>query len=467
MSTAPPPSLLARIARGLIVVSLLAVCSAAGLLYLQFASTDDRVREHTLQGESRLLQRFLEGPDAHLDLPLPPELTESLRDSAARFAVIDAAGHLLAASEQVTAALEKVDEKHPREYFTVPPTASSGRLYGISRRVEIGGRRLWIQVASTDRELQSDSLLEEFIGHLAWLWVPFVVVLLVVNLMIIRRALLPLRQVSATAAGIGPENVAARLPEVDLPREVLPLVQAVNSALTRLENGYRVQRQFIADVAHDLRTPLAVLKAHLDLLGDAATVRALAEDVAGMERLVNQLLDASRLEVLQLHADDRCDLAGLAVAVATQLAPLAIDSGRSLEVLGAEAPVVVNGVHDYLFRALRNVVENALAHTPRGTTVSIRVGTSPAPSVEVRDRGPGVPPEQRELIFRRFWQGGRRRDRAGGSGAGLGMAIVERTLAMHHGHVSVDDAAGGGALFTLHFPPCAEAGGESSPVRVE
>ena len=104
------------------------------------------------------------------------------------------------------------------------------------------------------------------------------------------------------------------------------------------------------------------------------------------------------------------------------------------------------GASDYLFRALRNLVENALRHTPEGTTVSIVVANPPA--ISVIDRGPGVPLDQRHAIFRRFWQGDRDQNNGG---AGLGMDIAARTVVAHGGIISVDDAPNGGAIFTMQF----------------
>jgi signal transduction histidine kinase len=105
-----------------------------------------------------------------------------------------------------------------------------------------------------------------------------------------------------------------------------------------------------------------------------------------------------------------------------------------------------------LFRALRNFVENALRHTPQGTTVSIVVEDGP-PSLKVIDHGPGVRPDQRNEIFRRFWQGGR--DQKGG--AGLGLDIAARTVIAHGGAISVSDAPEGGAIFTMEFQTISEA----------
>jgi signal transduction histidine kinase len=115
-------------------------------------------------------------------------------------------------------------------------------------------------------------------------------------------------------------------------------------------------------------------------------------------------------------------------------------------VISNGAPVIIQGDEDSLFRAVRNVVENALQHTRPKTIVTVTV--DPPSTLRVEDHGPGVPNDQRELIFQRFWQGNRDR----GAGAGLGMDIVRRTVAAHGGSITVDDVPQGGALFTLRFP---------------
>lgn len=440
-------SLLGRIAIGLSMVSLAAVLLAGGLFYLQFGEVDSALRERTLHAQARLIAHFIDKAEDWENAPLPVELANSLASSDSRFVVLDDAGRLVRASEGVTAPFHPLDPAHPRaaEYFV--QSRSRGReVFGVSEPAEAARRPIWIQVASDDEDMHIDAIIEEFVIHLGWIWVPFVFGLLAVNLLIVHRALRPLRLVSAKAAAIGPGSVSERLPLSGLPREITPLIAAVNSALDRLEGGYRAQQDFLADVAHDLRTPLAVLCAHLATLDDAAA-RSLRQDADAMVRLVSQLLDMGRLGVLRVEPFERADLHALAVEVATQLAPLALARGRLIEVTGGEEPVIVAGVPDSLFRALRNLVENALAHSPAGSTVSIVV--TGAPCISVSDQGPGIPLAYRETIFRRHWRG----DHDRGGGAGLGLAIVARTMELHGGRIEVGDAVGGGAVISLHFPP--------------
>ena len=454
MTGRPPPSLMAAIARWLVLVTLLAVAVTALLLYVEFKDTHDRMRQRTLSGVARVIEKAVRGPDDRLVAVLPEPVRAMLRVNAASFAIVDGDGRLLLGSDGVAGPLDPTGSGRSHSVFRVPARDGEPALYGLSRRIEIGERRLWIQVVSGEEELHIEWLLEEFVEHFGWIWLPFALVLILVNLVIIHRGLRPLRRASARAAAIGPDSVSERLPEDGMPREVLPLVRAVNQALDRLEAGYRAQRSFIADAAHELRTPLAVLDAHLALIGaPGAPIRA---DVAGMTRLVDQLLDLARLDALRIAPGDSVDLSALAVEVAAHIAPLALRRRRGIEVVGREAPLPVRGAHDPLFRALRNLVENAVCHAPADSTVSIEVAVSATgePLLRVIDRGPGIPPALRSQVFERFWQGCRDRDtaRAESGGAGLGLSIVARTMAAHGGSVSIGDSPGGGTTFTLRFP---------------
>ena len=288
-------------------------------------------------------------------------------------------------------------------------------------------------------------MLKDFIRDLAWMWLGFVGVSLLFNLIVARIGLRPLQRAAASAASIGRLDAGIRLPEKGLPDEVLSLVRAINQALDRLERAFVAQKNFIADAAHELRTPVSVLKAHAELLGAGSGETMLRSEIAGLERLVNQLLDHARLDGMRIEPGAKADLKKIAVEVATLLGPGAIRDGKSIEVSGTVGKLAIPGAHDFMFRAVRNLVENALAHTPKGTTVVIALAT-PA-TISVRDRGAGIPQEMREVIFQRFWQGNRDR-----GGAGLGMDIVARTVKAHGGTIEVTDALGGGALIALVFP---------------
>jgi signal transduction histidine kinase len=230
-----------------------------------------------------------------------------------------------------------------------------------------------------------------------------------------------------------------------VPVEILPLVRATNSALDRLEQGLQQQREFNANAAHQLRTPLSVLLANLDNLKDPVVASHLRADLEHMSRVVSQLLLVAQLETLSVNLDEIVDLNDVVAEIGGNLAPLAIASAKSIELVRSDQPVVVRNSAFALRAALGNLIENAIRHTPNGTSVRLRV--TDRPSIEVMDRGPGIPLEHRAKVFERFWRGDRST-----AGAGLGLAIVDRIMKALQGSVFVDEAPGGGALFVLIFP---------------
>jgi signal transduction histidine kinase len=181
------------------------------------------------------------------------------------------------------------------------------------------------------------------------------------------------------------------------------------------------------------------------MIADRELARSLRQDVENMSRLVNQLLEMAELETFVIGSDEIADLVAVAAEVAAFLAPIALANNKRVAVTGARGPVIVHGNADMLGRALRNLIENALVHTPPQTTVEIAIDARGA--ISVYDRGPGVPPAEREQIFHRFW----RRDRRRQGSSGLGLSIVSRIAERHGARVSVADRPGGGATFTLSF----------------
>src|SRR5207237_5715744 len=132
--------------------------------------------------------------------------------------------------------------------------------------------------------------------------------LLAIDIVIFRRALRPLLKASEMAKKINPTRTDIRLPPEEIPKEILPLVEAVNQALDRLEQGFRVQREFTADAAHELRTPLAILRTRIDTLADQKVSKVLREDIEGMSRIVSQLLDIAELDTLVVDPLEQADL---------------------------------------------------------------------------------------------------------------------------------------------------------------
>jgi signal transduction histidine kinase len=228
---------------------------------------------------------------------------------------------------------------------------------------------------------------------------------------------------------------------------VRPLVSAVNQALDRLEQGFRIQRDFTADAAHELRTPLSILRTRLDLLQDEKMGQALRQDVEGMARIISQLLDIAELDAFEVDPAEKADLRSVTAEVAEFVAPLALVQEKDVALLGTTEPVWVKGNPEMLSRAIRNLAENAINHTPPGTAVEFVVEQSGM--VSVLDHGPGIAEDERSLIFQRFW----RRDRNKAGSTGLGLSIVQRIAELHSAGIIVENRKPNGARFSLKFKP--------------
>jgi signal transduction histidine kinase len=419
-------------------------------LYLMLKYAAEELHEQALREQAaELIGLISRGPDGQLQVHLPPRLQDLYSSDYNRYsyAVGDGGGHVLLSSFADNRAITPTPPPL-NEVITFSGNYAGIEIFGVSVPAEIAGQNLWVEVSQdlAHRDVLIDDIVADFFPRVGWITAPILLVLLVIDVAIIRRALRPVVAASDLAERIGPLRTDLRLPEAGMPREVHPLVHAVNQALDRLEEGFRTQREFTADAAHELRTPLAILRTQIDMIADRDLAHSLTDDVENMSRLVNQLLEMAELDTFVIGPDEIADLVAVSAEIAAFLAPIALANGKRVAVSGADEPVLVHGNPEMLGRAVRNLIENALSHTAATTTVEIEVDARGA--ISVMDRGPGVPVADREQIFRRFW----RRDRRRQGSAGLGLSIVARIAERHDARVSVSDRPGGGAIFTLSFP---------------
>ena len=434
------------------VFSLATVLAVCAVVYegTQAAKTlgDDELEERAVQ-----LTRFISrGPDGIWYLELPPRQRQ-LYDSPARTRLLAARttdGSLIASTDAEFAAElagwpALVGE---RLAFRLEDFGAASQDYnGITVRVQSSAGPLWVSVAAvSDADALAYGIMKRFIVDVAWSIFLFAAAMLAVAVWSIRRGLKPVLAASEMAEGIGPNATTVRLPTDDLPSELLPLVAAVNAALDRLEQGFAVQRQFTANAAHELRTPLAILTAGLDALSNGPEIEKLRNDAARMNRLVDQLLRVARLDSVAIDVADKTDLRAAAAEVVEYLSPWALAMHCSLGFDAPPAPIWVRGNGPALKDALRNLIENAVFHTRVGTEVTVAV--SPSGTVSVADRGPGIAGPDHKHIFERFWRG----RAVSRPGAGLGLAIVAEIVRAHHGEIQVTDALLGGTLILMKLP---------------
>jgi len=273
---------------------------------------------------------------------------------------------------------------------------------------------------------------------------------------IVSRGLLPLRYVTAEMQRRDVRSLAP-LGAGNLPREIEPLVGELNRLLARLREAFDAQRAFISDAAHELRSPLTVLRLQLQLLerapDEAARLEARGRLGAAIGRaihLVEQLLTLARSDPRETAADFApVDLAAAAALGITDTRDLA--AARHIDLsLESVPPVALMGDAEALRTLVRNLVDNAVRYTPSGGSVKVSCRASAeGPLLEVSDTGPGIAAADRERVFDRFY----RRAAALESGTGLGLAIVKAIAERHGAHVQLDDAPGGGLRVVIRFPP--------------
>lgn len=292
---------------------------------------------------------------------------------------------------------------------------------------------------------------------------------LAAGLLVARRAMAPVQELTATAREIARTRDPSRhlpMPEADdevaeLARTLDGMLEALDSAQNETETMLERQRQFVADASHELRTPLTSVLANLELLeetldGDQRDAAASAlRSSRRMRRLVADLLLLARADAGRVVPHLPTDLGQVLLDVAGELEPLAARDGHELSVDTGPSggPVFVSGARDELHRLALNLIENALRHTPPGTHVRAALATGEAGEVvlTVQDDGPGIPPALRPRLFERFVRGAGDTGAKGG-GSGLGLSIVRAVAVSHGGDVTVDEAPGGGARFTVRLP---------------
>ncbi len=442
--------LLAYLAGMVLSIGLL-VCAAVGVLKgsvlarmdLADAAGDMAQRiefDHTEQPVGIKIDDDDDGDFAWVFDSLGREAAYRVLDDAGRVVLLSPPGEGFWPAAQVLERLAPSSYDFEREGVT---------MHGVTERVVRGGKHWYFQIAASSRLmhlLHRVALPLVVMGILA-----FSAVLLAAfglcAFITLRYTLRPLREVSDSAAAISPRSLHARLATGSVPREIGPLVESFNRVLERVEQGYRVQQEFLANAAHELKTPLALIRAQIELQPPSAdgSRDALLRDVAYMARQVQQLLllaEASEAHNYQM-GDTRAD--EVAHEAAAYLQRRAEAAGVHLAVAAPEDGVRWMADRGALFTLLKNLLENAIEHAPAGSTVDVEVA---AHSLTVRDHGPGVAADQLPLLFARFWRGPHRRD----LGAGLGLAICQE-IALAHGWQLTAEPAGPGLRLSLALQP--------------
>ncbi|MGK2286339.1 sensor histidine kinase [Pedomonas sp. V897] len=436
-----------RVARRLALAAFIAVLLQSIWAVWSYRSPD----EHS-EMEEDAVEWVLDALGARLqtDGTVDHFYPERYNFASIRYAVLDPAGNRLDGTLAVEPEVAR-QASRIHEMFLVDARPGGNRWIGARRTFQPDRQpRVIVAEVVFRRGVQPlNILVAEVVESALFPTFPVIVLMYVVGVFAIRGSLLGLKRAAREARALDPRRRGRRLSEEGLPAEVLSLVRAVNDGIAALEHQLAEQQAFAGEVAHELRTPLAILRLEVDRL-DGPVAARLREDVAALSRRIDQLLASARAGALRLEGGERADLAEIAADVVGRYAPIAMARKVRLALEG-EGPVAVMGDATAIGAALLNIVENAARVTPPGGTVRVQVG--PGPEVAVLDEGPGIDPAVREQLFEPY-----RRGDARGPGTGLGLFIVRRTMEAHGGAVALHNRPGGGARAVLRFRAALAAG---------
>jgi signal transduction histidine kinase len=421
---------------------------AAGLWNL-VGRHQELMNRFDLFNETRLLKSGLRydtgGRPISLSLPSDAVWIYQALPSDLQYRLLDAKGEVVLTSDSNTDALAPAGAAFDPDVSLFEVHSGDQRLNVMTVPIISGGMTYYLQAASSDRI----AMLVRTVGSLLFvrdtlqLVVVSVIVFSIAVFFTLRRVLKPLREASDAAGHIEPANLSARIVIRRVPVEFSPVIDAFNLALDRLENGYRVQKAFLESTAHELKTPLALLRAQIEMEGTADRP-LLLRDVDQIARQVHQLLHLAEVSEGRNFAFESTDVATVAEDVLTYLRRLS--ERRTVYVdLCCASPrsIYVQADPAALHMLLKNVIENAIEHSPSGGVVSVLVE---ADQITIRDEGSGIAQADLPHLFRRFWRASTRQTQ----GAGLGLAICQEIVTAHHWHLSARNT-GLGAEFVLKF----------------
>ena len=455
-----PASLRSRLLVGILVPVALFIVIDAVSLYRQSLAAATVAYDRTLLASAKTIgeQLDVEGYDAAATLRavVPYSALEAFEaDNQSRmfYRVSTLQGELVSGFAELPVWQGTLPDRPPYaalvDFYDARFRESPVRVAVLLQPVASGrGRGMAVVQVAETLELR-ETLARRLLVATLWRQLVLLGVIALVTVAVVQRATRPARELGE-AIRLRDADDLSPIDAPDAPRELQPLVEATTQVMGRLQRLLDHQKRFVRDSAHQLRTPLAVLKAQVQSArrGDVPAAEALEEIGQTVERattLANQMLALAKVEQLRQRPEwVTLDLGDAVRQVALDLSPLVADKALDFELSTATAPVRVRAHRWMLQELARNLLHNAIRHSPRGAALAVRVGAEgDAAVLEVSDAGPGISAELRQRLFAPFAAG----DRDGGSG--LGLAICHEIVLALGGRIALDNREAGGRVVGL------------------
>ena len=443
-----------RLALAFLTVAVAAVAVFAMLMTMsarnEVSGLTERHREEDLAATAIAAGAAYQRADGWATADLAGATAVAAR-SQATLTIVDTDGEVIAAPTEALASM--MVQMHGMAAVDTP------RGDPVSADVVVDGQSVGaVMLRFPTQEMEAERHVRDALARTALLGVLLAgAVALFVAVYVSVRVTRPVTALTTAARDLAAGRRDARV-DTDGPGELRTLAEAFNAMADHLDREDRIRRNLVADVAHELRTPLAILQGSTEALIDGVdqptpeVLGSLNDEVNRLRRLVGDLETLAAAEAASLRQrTDPVDLADVASSAADLLRPLADERATTLTINADPAAVV--GDADRLHQIAVNLIANAVKFTPAGGAITISTGSNGACAcLEVVDNGPGIPAQELHHVFDRFWRGANG-DKA--SGSGIGLAVVAELVAAHHGTVTAGNVPGGGARFTVTLPASA------------
>lgn len=447
--SAQAPSLAWRLGVGFAVAFLLMAAVYASVQLLLAQRFSGFVTQMSMEGQSEDILEGLQfdgdGRVVGVSLTGIDEYAYDAFFANLKFRVIDVDGRVVASSEPShDSLLPDVSLLNQHGFYAVRKIGDVD-FHVAAWRHTVNGQVLTVQLGRSDRfaELAREAIapaVTETVGLLATL---SALVFSAVGVVAVRSVLQPIATSAQAAARVGRNNLMERLPEAGVPAEIRPLITAFNAVLDRLQLAFDEQQRFFANAAHELKTPLALLRGQLEA-GVKADRQALLDDIDAMGRMVHQLLQLAEAADRQNLRHKQLNIASPLDSAVRYLWWKAEKQQVTVQFVNHTKGLAVEADEGAVFALAKNLIENAIDFSPRGGLVTV---TLMPDAFEVEDQGPGIDPEHRDHVFERFWRAPQQQRQ----GAGLGLAICQEVANAHGWRICCEHKPTLGARFKVWF----------------